>query len=502
MTDDNRKNEAGDELFGEADTHQAPADEQPIRAVPRRSATGFEPDDDDQSPDGSAGKAAPGLLGDVGPLGKRKGGQTDEGSGQEGPAKKDPSARKGKRRQISALPALRGEMRPDTPALRAERVEAIRRDLVRRRRRKGSGLLLRLLLFVVLPTMAVGYFLWERAAPLYESNAAIRVLSAEIASGGGGGGGLLGGIFGGGTGTIPDSVAVQKFVLSRDVLQRLDDDHGYISHFQSDLLTWPHQLEPDVAFEDAFDLYERMTTVSFDPTEGVIDLSVRAATPEDAKRFADAVIGYSEEMVDRLSDPIRNSSLADSLSSMQQAEARLKRAQQSEADLRGQLKIYSVEGEFQKEMQIIGSLETQLEERSGSLRNLRRVTGEDDPRVERLRAQVETLEDQIANRQEKLTGAQANRSSLADINGQLQRAQFETTVSMTMFAAAIEAHELAKLEVNRQHKYLAMVDNPSLPDKAAYPKKVQTTALFFLIFLGAYILLSLTISVIREQASI
>ena len=39
-----------------------------------------------------------------------------------------------------ALPALRTETsRPDTPALRAERVEAIRRDLVRRRRRMGLG---------------------------------------------------------------------------------------------------------------------------------------------------------------------------------------------------------------------------------------------------------------------------------------------------------------------------------------------------------------------------
>ena len=74
----------------------------------------------------------------------------------------------------SALPALRPDLKPDTPALRAERVEAIRRDLVRRRRRKGGGMLLKLWLFVFLPTCFVAWFLWFKASELYQSELYLR----------------------------------------------------------------------------------------------------------------------------------------------------------------------------------------------------------------------------------------------------------------------------------------------------------------------------------------
>lgn len=504
--DENNRNRDPDQkevLFPEADTSARSdnaAPEEPIKAVPRRPTTDIEFDDDDPSSQDTAKPPADNpLMGAVGQIDRPKARPRNEETAERAPIRKGGPRGRGKKAP-SALPALRAEMRPDTPALRAERVEAIRRDLVRRRRRKGSSLLVRLFICVVLPTLGVAYFLWEHAAPLYESQAVIRVLSAEASSTGGGG--VLGGLFGGAASTIQDSVAVQKFILSRDVLARLQEDHGYITHFQADDATWPNVLDKDVKFEEAFDLYQRMTTVSFDPTEGVIELAIRATTPEDAKRFADAVIGYSEEMVDRLSDPIRENSLKDSSSNLQDAEDRLRKAQNDEATLREKLNVFSPEAEMQKEMQIIGGMEIELEERLGKLTNLRRITGENDPRVQRLRDEVETLLGQIGARQERLTGAQIDRSSLADISSQLQRATFETTIAMTMFAAANEAHALAKIEVTRQHRYLAMVDSPSLPDKAAYPKKFQTSALFLLIFLGAYILLSLTISVIREQASI
>ena len=47
-----------------------------------------------------------------------------------------------------------------------------------------------------------------------------------------------------------------------------------------------------------------------------------------------------------------------------------------------------------------------------------------------------------------------------------------------------------------------MVSSPSMPDRSTYPKKLELTALAFLCFLGFYIISSLTISLIREQASI
>lgn len=400
----------------------------------------------------------------------------------------------------NALPALRKEMQPDTPALRAERVEAIRRDLVKRRRRKGIGMLTRLFILVLLPTLVVAWFLWEISTPFYESISTFAVQSAE---GGvaGSSGGLLGKFLGGKAGGN-DPIAVQSFILSRDVLKRLNEDYDFDAHFQNPDFDYFHRLSPDAKSEDAFNFYLRMVNVSFDPSEGILEMTVKASTAADARLFSNAIIGYAEEMVDNLSDPIRAATLKDAEANLDSAEARLKNAHEAQAELREKLNVFSIEIEVAKEMQIISALEIELEGLSAKLTNLRRVTDDSDPRVQRLTNQVETLQGQIAARQDKITGAQVLGDSLSDTNVELQSANFEVTAATTLFSSAIETYEAARLDITRQHRYLAMIVQPSLPDEATYPKKIQTTALAFLIFLGGYILLSLTISLIREQASI
>lgn len=400
----------------------------------------------------------------------------------------------------SALPALRPDIKADTPALRAERVEAIRRDLVRRRRRKGGGMLLKLWLFVIVPTSLVAWFLWFQASDLYKSESSFVVRNADAPAAGGG---LLGSLLGGGGGGIFDPNAIYAFIQSRDVLKRLDGEHAWIAHYQQPDLDFMHRIDAEDSFEDAYARYREMIEVSFDPTEGIVEMSMIAADPETAQRFSYAVIGYAEEMVNQLSARIREDSMQESERNLVDSEERLRQAQETVAELQKALDTFSVEGEVAAEMQIISGMEIELEALRGRLANLRRVTDEADPRVERIRNQVETLEAQIENRRRNITGdGTADRSSLADINLALTKARFEVEAASAIFAAAVERREVSRANAQRQTRYLAVISSPSMPDRANYPKKPQLTALAFLGFLGFYIVGSLTISLIREQASI
>lgn len=399
-----------------------------------------------------------------------------------------------------ALPALRPEMRPDTPALRAERVEAIRRDLVRRRRRKGGSMVAKLLFFVVAPTMFVAWFLWFKATELYASDSVFIVQGSDSPPQAGGFLSALGG--GRGGSGLYDSVAVQSFILSRDVLKRLDREEGFSAHFQRPEIDRLHRLAPDATFEDAFAFYKRMVSVSFDPSEGVLEMRLIATSAPDAHRFSRAIIQYAEEMVNQLADPIRRNALTDAETNLKDAENRLREAQLAAAAVRNKVATFSVEAEVGRQSSIVTGMEVELERLKAKLTNLRRVTGETDPRVERLTAQIETMTAQIAAREGKITGDNPNQVSLADINSEIERANFEVRAAMEIFSAAIQTREFARKDVARQHRYLSVVVEPSMADRSNYPHKWQTVGLAFLIFLGLYILASLTISLIREQASV
>ena len=70
-----------------------------------------------------------------------------------------------------------------------------------------------------------------------------------------------------------------------------------------------------------------------------------------------------------------------------------------------------------------------------------------------------------------------------------------------LLAAAAAQMEAARIEANKQVRYLSLSVAPVAPDEATYPKAFQNTLVAFLIFSGIYLMLSLTASILREQVS-
>jgi capsular polysaccharide transport system permease protein len=78
----------------------------------------------------------------------------------------------------------------------------------------------------------------------------------------------------------------------------------------------------------------------------------------------------------------------------------------------------------------------------------------------------------------------------------------ENYTFQTMLAQqALTQMETARIEANRQVRYLSMGVEPVAPDEATYPKAFENSILAFLIFAGIYLMISITASVLREQVT-
>ena len=56
--------------------------------------------------------------------------------------------------------------------------------------------------------------------------------------------------------------------------------------------------------------YSRFVTVEIDSTSGVSTLQVKAYRPEDAQRIAQALLGFSEQLVNTLNERARHDALS------------------------------------------------------------------------------------------------------------------------------------------------------------------------------------------------
>lgn len=391
-------------------------------------------------------------------------------------------------------------------AARESRMQDIRSELRRRRRHRAAGMALRFLIFVLIPTGVVAWYYYEKATDMYVSESALIFKSGS----GTAGGGLLGSILGG-AGSVQDSVALQEYILSRDIVERLDREEGWISHFQSTAIDPLHRLKADANIDEAHSYYAGgfiragKVTVGYDAAEGLMRLEMIAATPEAAKRFSDAIIAYGEELVNALNARSRGDGVKFARANVAAARGELRDAQRQVAVVQEQLNIFSIESEAGALQARISVLETEIDQILGQIAALETVTtNRNDSRFAPLRTDLEIKTRQLRELRGKLTGGEGAPAglSMAQLSSELELARVDQATTQMMYASALTSLETAIASATEQSLYLETVVRPAVPQVSSKPERLANTGLVFLILFATYIIGLLTISLIREQAAI
>ncbi len=388
---------------------------------------------------------------------------------------------------------------PAAPSLsedRAREVREIQVDIARRRRRNLAALFARLAVFVFLPTFVAGYYFFVAATPMYATKSEFVIQQADNASS------PMGGLFSGtGFATSQDSITVQSYLGSREAMQRLDQDIGFKAHFSQDNIDLLNRLEPDATNEDAYKVFKRNVKIGYDPTEGIIKMEVIAADPEVSTTFSRALIGYAEEQVDDLTQRLREDQMRGATESFEDAENKMVAAQSRVLELQEQLGVLDPKSETASIMSQISTFEGQLAEKQLRLSQLLDNAAPNQARVSGVEGDISRLQTLVAQLRGQLTEERSGETSLARINAQLSMAEVDLQTRTAMMQESLSSLEAARIEANRQVRYLSLGVNPVSPDEPTYPRSFENTLVAFFIFSGIYLMLSLTVAVLREQVS-
>jgi capsular polysaccharide transport system permease protein len=380
---------------------------------------------------------------------------------------------------------------------RVNDIMRIQRDIGRRRRRNFIALMVRLAVFVGLPTLIAGWYFHAVATPMYATNSEFVIQQADSAGTAG-----LGGLFQGTSmATQQDSMTVQSYLTSRAALARLDAEHGFRTHFSDPAIDPIQRLPEDATNEQAFGVYSDHVRIGYDPSEGIIRMEVIAADPETSQRFSEALIDYAEEQVDQLTLRLREDQMAGARQSYVEAEER--RAAALAEWLRIQEEVQQIDpiGETSARTQQISTLESERQQLLLELQTRLNVARPNEAQVNSLRMQIESIENLIADLRTEMTQETMAGSSLAARNTELRLAEENYTFQTLLVQQALQQMEMSRIEANRQVRYLSLGVEPIAPDEATYPRAFENTVVAFLIFAGIYLMLSLTAAVLREQVT-
>ena len=352
-----------------------------------------------------------------------------------------------------------------------------------------------LLLIVILPTLFAFVYYGLIASDQYESTADYVIKTQSGGDTTSGLAGILGavGMGGGSHGSSSvggeDSSMVEAYVSSGQILRDLSQDIDLRAMYASKEIDWISRLRshPDLfskligrkvrrttsqelSEEDLLKYWKTKVEVTPGEAPGTSTLKVRAFTPEDAKTIADHVIELGERLVNKVSERAMRDAVVFAEQEVHSAHDRALKAFDELQSFQEKSKQVDPQGFAKARSEIQGKLEGDLSSLQAQMEALRKNLPDEAPGIQQMRTQVAAIQEQLMVEKNRSTSAGDGKSATAVIN-EFGKRQLETEFASKDYLSALTALESARINANRQNRYLEAFDKPNLPDKPALPNR-------------------------------
>jgi len=362
-------------------------------------------------------------------------------------------------------------------------------------RRTKSRVSLLFALTVVLPTLLATLYFGVFASDVYVSQSQFVVRSPDKPSGSGLGV-LLKSV--GFSSTGDEIFIAQDYVKSRDALRSLNRGNSLANAFGSEQVSVFDRFNAfgwNGSFEDLFNYYQGKVAVQYDAASSITTLTVKAFSPEEARRINRQLLELSEALVNRLNNRGEFDLLSFSQREAREAEQGARRASQALAAFRNRSGVIDPEKQATVQLQFVSKLQDELIGARLQLQQLQALAPE-NPQIPLLQTRIAGLSRQIDSELGRVAGSQRSLSAAAV---QYQRLSLDREYADRRLAAALTSLQEARNESRRKQAYLERIVEANLPDEAQEPRRLRGIFATFVLGLVAYGILTMLLAGIREH---
>lgn len=369
-----------------------------------------------------------------------------------------------------------------------------------KRKTRHWGLLSAFVIIVLLPILAVSWYLTERAADQYASTLAFTVRSEDVSSAAD----LLGGLapaLGGSSGSS-DADILYEFIRSQTLVQQIDAELDlrtyYTPHRDEDPI---FSFDPEGTIEDLTAYWQRMVRISYDASSGLMELRVLAFDPIQAQEIANTIFEKSTVMINDLSAIAREDATRYAREDLDLAVERLKQARESLTAFRISSEIVDPTADVQGQMGLLSLLQEQQVVALIDFDLLSTSTRAGDPRLEQARQRIEIIENRIREERRKfgVGNGSDNDASYAETIAGFERLTVDREFAEQAYAAALAGFDAARAEANRQSRYLAAYIRPTLAERSEFPNRPLLIGVVALFSFLIWAILALSYYALRDR---
>ncbi len=317
-------------------------------------------------------------------------------------------------------------------------------------------------------------------------------------------------LFGGDTGraTATESQIVTQFIASRAIIDELDPTLDLRRIFASPKADWWARLWLPATIEQLVRYWQNQVDPFYDSSTGTIVVRVRAFSPDEALRLAQAIVASSEQLINDLSARARHDALDYAAADVASAEARLKTALAAIRDFRDKEGMIDPGQAASADTTLTTKLRDDLLKANSELATLTAYMHDDAPAMRVLKARIKSLEAQQRMLSHEMTASSSasppappspSSPALSRELGSYEALDAERKFAEMAYQHALEAQDRARDNADRQHIYIESFVPPSLPESSLYPHRWRALGTVALIAFAIWAVGGLALQSIRDH---
>lgn len=312
--------------------------------------------------------------------------------------------------------------------------------------------------------------------------------------------GMVTGTSAGGS-TFLDSYIVSDYIESGEMLDQLEKRINIRTIYDNDLADFLMRFDSSKSREDFQDYFDWVRSVYFDNSSQVITVEVQAFTAEDAQRVAREILLLTEELVNRLSEEARLDTVKTAEIEVIRAEAALREKRLAVSAFRERHQDIDPLASVGTKQTILAALENELAAAISERDSLQKRLSPTSPQIRIKNDKINALKAQIADQRARLgSGTGETSESLTKRVGAYEVLKVDLEFLERAYVSALSSLEAARLEADRQQRYVATFVRPIKPEEAIYPRRILNIFLVVVFAMMGWGIATMAVYIVREHA--
>lgn len=271
----------------------------------------------------------------------------------------------------------------------------------------------------------------------------------------------------------PDQLLLREYLLSADMLKKLDDKlklrHHYSdSHYDIFSRLW----QEDTPMELFQRYFEKRVSVDYDEFAGVLRVKVQAYDAKTAHAIAAAMVAEGERYMNQLGHEMAETQVNYLVNQVQVSLQRSQQANQLLVEYQNKKGMLSPQATAESISSIISGLESQRAQLQTQLATLPKSLDADHPNLVMLRQAIASVNSQIA--QEKARLANPSGKTLNVSMEEFQRLQMDAAFKQDVYKSSLAALEKGRFDAARMLDKVSVLQSPSLPEFPLEPRRLYS----------------------------